>query len=397
MNLEQKLLAVSAKSCSAFNELEKYNASEEFSDLGKIIYEAIRHYYSNDANAQNVDLDILKESLVSKHEKHARVFEEQVSILNSDVSSPNVLQLFRELRRTNISNQLASALLSEEHKKAQALIEQYNTVAEPEVNEDVLEVYNDLSLDDVFSVYDPDNAIKLFPQSLNEFIGGGVQRGNHILVFARPEAGKSMVAINMTAGFLAQGLTVLYIGNEDPARAMLARMMSRLSGMNRYECMQDRAAAYNIAVERGYKNLYFKDLAPGTIPELRSLIEDIEPDILVVDQIRNLDMGCDGLVQTLERAAIEMRNFAKKYNMVVVSVTQAGDSATGVLQLTQSDVDSSKTGLPAQIDLMIGVGMNQAYEADNRRMLSLPRNKLNGEHGSLVVRVNPQLSKVDSL
>jgi len=55
-----------------------------------------------------------------------------------------------------------------------------------------------------------------------------------------------------------------------------------------------------------------------------------------------------------------------------------------------SDVDSSKTGLPASADLMIGLGMDHTMQANGMLGISLCKNKLSGDHAKFTVSVNYQ-------
>jgi hypothetical protein len=60
------------------------------------------------------------------------------------------------------------------------------------------------------------------------------------------------------------------------------------------------------------------------------------------------------------------------------------------------DVDSSNTGIPAQADVMIGIGMSREDELNNRRVISLPKNKPGGNHDAFPVQVDLTKSRVFS-
>ena len=81
---------------------------------------------------------------------------------------------------------------------------------------------------------------------------------------------------------------------------------------------------------------------------------------------------------------------------MVITVTQAGDSASGKSILDMGDVDSSNTGIPAQADVMVGIGMSDEDEANGRRVISLPKNKPGGNHGTFPVLVDPTKSRIRS-
>jgi hypothetical protein len=200
----------------------------------------------------------------------------------------------------------------------------------------------------------------------------------------------------MTAGFLRQGLKVLYVGNEDPAADILMRLISRLSKMTKQQIMENPEEAEKRAFDKGYGNIVVAALSPGNFFEIRKLVDKYNPDVVILDQLRNLEVNSENRVLQLEKSAQEARNLAKRYNVVVVSVTQAGDSAEGVAILGRSDVDFSKTGIPATLDLMIGIGADNAMEKHGLRTISLCKNKLSGNHEHFTVSINPQLGTVES-
>jgi len=392
--MEKKLLAAVIADRGIFEQLLSTNIEKELSDPIKIIYNEVHKYYDKDSSALSVDTDLIKQSIERKYPKHYKALN---SILDGlgDVSGINVLDTYIALRKNSIGLKLSSALLNTDEERVASLIEEYQSVSS--VHEETAgsdEVFIGANLKDLG--IEAEREFILYPKSLQERTRGA-GRGHHILIYARPEAGKSLVSINLGATQAKNGHRVLYIGNEDPPSDMLLRFISRLSGMNRDEAIADMDTAYAKAMENGYGNLIFIPMAPGTIPQIVKAVQKYTPDVLIVDQIRNLDVGAEGLVHILEKAAVEIRNIAKKYKLLAVSVTQAGDSATDKLVLSMNDIDSSKTGLPAALDLMIGVGNNPDFERSNRRMYSLPKNKLGNVHEHFPVVVDPSLSKVNSI
>ena len=209
--------------------------------------------------------------------------------------------------------------------------------------------------------------------------------------------GKTLVVIEMMAGFVSQGLSVLYVGNEDPLDDVNMRIVNRLSLMTKFEVLNDPQEAQLRAEEAGYNLLIMAGLSPGTPREITGLIEKHTPDVLVLDQIRNLDMGNDNYTLALQAAAIQARTWAKRYSCVVVSVTQAGDSAEGKAVLSQGDVDYSNTGIPATADVLLGIGATERNKMRGEIVLSLPKNKVSGNHEFFAVLSEPTLSQLISL
>ena len=88
-----------------------------------------------------------------------------------------------------------------------------------------------------------------------------------------------------------------------------------------------------------------------------------------------------------------MRNIAKQDNVLMISVTQAADSARNKLVLDSGDVDSSNVGIPAQADLLLGIGLDEAAKAEGIRWLSLIKNKIGGVEDHFPVKINTMLSR----
>jgi len=399
---EQKIIGSLIQSRDSYQKLAPALSDEDFSTEGALLVSSISEYYDRDPEAKEVDPDLLFARIERKlsNPKHVQVFK-QIIQNTAQVSTPNVVEEFLALRRKNAGLRLAQALSEGTNEnRIHSLMEEYNrfSIQEEGTGSDD-ETFQGHDLSDLMEDLKPDNLIKILPMALNRRLEGGAQRGHHILVTARPDMGKTATVINMMRGFVhpKQGLKVMYCGNEDPIKQILLRTVSSLSGMPKMEVFKEPQRAQEEARKAGYDNIIFKSLSPGTFREIRSAVSQFKPDVVIIDQLRNMHVGTDNMVERLERAAIQARNLAKSENVLVVSVTQAGDSATGKAILSMSDIDSSKTGLPGQVDLQVGVGATEDQKANGLRTLSIGKNKLSGDHGYFTVRINEQLSRISSL
>jgi archaellum biogenesis ATPase FlaH len=331
--------------------------------------------------------------------KLAGAVVEALRRLPEDVSAINVGRELRALRRDAVGKRLASLLAAgRSGSEVEALIQDYQgTNADVEHNsesgEDAVIVAPRVS-DLVEKSFSKEGLIQLWPKALNDQIGGGCRPGHHILVFAPTEMGKTLFVVNAVAGFLKQGITCLYIGNEDPAADLLMRIINRLTGMNKQEVQDDPSRAQSLLDKRNYDRLVMAPLAPGNFRQIRSLCDKYSPKVLVLDQLRNIDVDSENRTQALEKAATEARNTAKSKNLVAISVSQAADSASGKTILNRGDVDGSNVGIPGQIDLMIGMGATEEMEQIGQRVLSFPKNKLSGNHNPIAIQIDPLLSKI---
>lgn len=379
------------------------------SDLGpqeQVILDGIKEYYERDPSVQSVDAELLGEAVARglPNPKHADTLRKVIlGLASTECSPPNVVADFIAVRRKAVGDRLATALAAGKAADAvsQLLAEYQEWLDREDIDEDegdrpaVVAVAKPVK-ELVATRLSPSGLIKVAPNSLNERLGGGLLRGHHLIVFARPEVGKTMVLINMACQFAKQGLKVLYCGNEDPVDDLIMRAVSRLSDRTRAAIMEAPEEAEQAAIQAGYDKIVFAELAPGTPEDIEALVEEHRPDVVIIDQLRNLNVGEDNFVRALEKAASAVRNMGKRQNVLVVSATQAGDSASGKSVLDMGDVDNSNTGIPAQADVLLGVGMSPDDETRGVRVFSLCKNKPGNNHDYFPVYVEPAKSKVRS-
>jgi archaellum biogenesis ATPase FlaH len=380
--------------------LEEGDLTEE----GNVIVAGLVEYYRSDPDAPRADVALLTETVCAPltNPKHATKFQSLVSeIAAEDTSAGNVVRLFLDQKRDVVGSRLASALVAGNHKEVPALVDEYAewltaTSMDDSADDDVM--LHGVNLAQMIEeTFDENALIKVAPKALNDRLGGGALRGHHIVVFARPEMGKTLLVCNMAAGFLQQGLRVLYVGNEEPVQDTYMRMVSRLSGMCKHDIIANPSEADTKANEKGLQNLYMSSMSPGTLRQIESLAERVSADVIIVDQIRNVKVKNENFTQALEQAAKGIRQIGKRRNCLTVSVTQAGDSANGRAVLEMGDVDSSNTGIPAQADVLIGLGANSSDLDMGRRIISLPKNKVGANHENFAIQVDLPTSTVRSL
>lgn len=395
---EQKILAAGIQSREAFQRIENFVKDGDFTEEAAIIWKGLVEYYGRDAHCTSCDAGTLSgqvtRSLSSvKHKEHFTQLIQGLGEVN--VSPENIVNDFLGVKRESAGAKLATAILSgKATNEVRPLVDEYDQwlSADAFAAEEESEVIRGLPITELKETYADNEIIRVWPGSLNSRLDGGLIRGHHVVVFARPEMGKTLFVINATAGFLAQGLTVLYVGNEDPIRDIALRTICRLTKKSKYDVLDDPETAYAEALDKGYENLILAPLAPGTPKEVETLVQEYAPDVLIIDQLRNISMKEDNRVVQLEKAATAARNIGKKHNVLVLSVTQAGDSASGKAVLDMGDVDSSNTGIPAQADVMVGIGATTEDHTIGRRVLSLPKNKRSGRHDHFAVKVDPTTS-----
>lgn len=388
---EGKLLKACTDNRSFYQMIEDKDSSLLFSDLGKLIYGYVVDYYSRDKAATTVDVDVLLSRIEVDHPKHVDRIRNLLESTES-VSVNNLYELILAQRKYILKQQLANALLSSDDARVQELMLEYKSLDSEEEESEDTGVYRSVTPDAILKEKQ-EGSIFLYPKQLHDIVGK-VNKGHHIVIYARPECGKTATTFNLVASFLKQGLVVMYVGNEDPYTSMLVRMMSCISERTEEEINADPSGTHEILRERGYDNFIFIDKGAATPYQIEQRVERFNPDVLVVDQIRNLKVGSEGKTQLLESAAMAMRELAKNHNILAVSVTQAGDTAINKRILTMEDVEYSRTGVQGTADVMIGVGADDACLTQGIRYYSVTKNKISSRHEACVVNINPVITKM---
>lgn len=399
--MEQKILTTALNSASDCLQLKELLDLDTLSPEAQHVFKEAVSFYATDPQATEVDRDLLIRSFERKitSAKVRQLLTNTIKNLPKSTSGANVLKEIRDHKLHVLGNKLASALSSNTgaDSLASMLADYQSLLAGTEAQADSIgeEEYNQVSLASLARTsFDKANLIQLWPQALNDQIDGGARRGHHVLIFAPTEMGKTLFAINAVAGFLAQGLRVLYVGNEDPASDIIMRLATRLLIRSKYAILDNPEQADSDLGNSGYNRFTLLAMAPGTFARISSALSSGNYDVVVLDQLRNLDVKSGNRTEGLERAATEARNLARKFNVLVVSVTQAADSASGKRVLNRGDVDSSNVGIPGQCDLMVGIGATTEMEEMNQRMLSFPKNKISGNHAPIPVDIDPITSRV---
>ena len=394
--MEKRLLGLVIHDRDAFDKVRSFLDDTDFTEQPRIIYNYVGQYYDADQSATAVDIDWLCNKLTREYPKYAEQFIRVVRGL-TPVSAPNVMGELLEVKRQAISHALAAELLANS-PKVDELLEQYTTLSlGEEAFDQEDDGFNGGDIRDILLHTQRENRIQVLPHALNARIGGGAWRGAHIFIYARPNEGKTLGVINMACGFVRQGLTTLYIGNEDATVAMAPRFMSNLAKIPMDQLLARADEVNDLLIANRFNLLHFKHMNPGSIPEIDAAIRKVSPDVVIVDQLINLDSGKSEGVAAMDYLAKQLRRLYIKHNVLGISVGQAGESAANKAVLSMEDVYGSKTAIQAATDLMVGIGSDDVLKQLNRRMYSITKNKLDDVHEAFPVEFTTNINKVKSV
>lgn len=373
--------------------------------MGNGLITSIGEYYENDSSATAVDVDVLLTAIQAK----SPLQYEKISALVDGLpesSSINLIDALVSQRLQRIGSELTQAIASNDQEAVDKLMIERTEVRELGIQADggdpLLEVYQGAHLDDLTDVLREGEGFKLLPGLLDDIVYD-LMPGDHIAVYGMVNRGKSAVGIQIACDFAYEGKKVLYIGNEDPAKRMIIRIVCNLVGAPLKDVQDDQDGFTRCAIDNGYENIIFKELAPGSVNEVKRLIEHFKPDVCVIDQARNITPNAKAGANeagNLEKIFRELRMLYKEKKVIGVSITQAGDKdAQGKplaqkVKLEQNDIADSKYGVAAQLDVMIGVGATEAMVNQGQLYLNVCKNKASGIHDGVQAYIDIFTSSV---
>ena len=348
---------------------------------------------------------------------------EEVSTLHTEVYNPaltrtskeNFLNLLEEIKEQELPNKkIASNILKAMHKRnvAQKIAVQATEIFNGKEEalssiQNLLDSSNEVEKEEYDCVTsDIDNLLDALKDNtkwkfnlapLRERVNG-VGEGNLLVVFARPESGKTAFWVNLLAGeegFLTQGAKVCALINEEPAIRTQMRLINAYTGMTFEEIQEDIPTAKE-KWSQVSTNIKILDTVDWTLDKVDSFVAKEQPDIVVIDQLDKVHMPgnfarTDEKLRAIYTGA---REIAKRRNCCIIAISQASADASGKLDITFDMMENSKTGKAAEADVIIGVGFRNKLDTDqDLRSLAISKNKITGWHGMIACKIIPQLSR----
>jgi KaiC/GvpD/RAD55 family RecA-like ATPase len=395
---DAKIVSACVASRAAYNRIKSHIDPKEFTPTGNFWWGHVEAWYDADPSADRVDAALLRDRGLRSAGRNAPMAGDWFDSLPEAPSPDNVAWEVLELKRIVKWRELAAAMeaewdrpkileLADEHAELMRATELGTSKADYGVD-----------LDELDQAVSAENRIRLWPEKLQAKTGGAMP-GHHIVVFGRPESGKTLFSVNMAAGWLRDGQTVLYVGNEDNINLIKDRIRWNLAGMTREQILKFPEEANSRCRRKGWDKLTAVHLYPGSAHEIDEIADEIGATCLVIDQLRNLhtaDAKGGTKAQRLDSIAIDVRQLLARRRLVGVSVGQAnaGQHGEPKLWLEMDDFDESRTGVPGSADLMCGVGSDQEHDRHNQRAISLPKNKMSGDHEGFIVNIDKYRSKI---
>jgi replicative DNA helicase len=354
-----------------------------FSDL-KLAY--FNTYYPNTSFASQKNIHELIDSIERQEEP------------SDDVVATALKSMYRikkadELARIclDISNNPSSSSLKQV-EKFMANVDEEQTQQESEaVTKDV---------DEIVEALQEQGEFKFNLDSLQRATNG-IGRGNFMIVFARPDVGKTAFWVSLVAspnGFAWQEKKVSIFANEEPAIRTQMRLLNASSGLQRGNILngsRDLAKQKWSTISPYIENF---DCVGKTMDDLDEYCSTNDVDILIIDQLDKINVTgkYNATHEKLREVYTQSRELAKRHNILVIGMSQASAEAQGRSRVTFSTMENSKTGKAAEADIILGIGKEdevENYLEDCVRFVTLSKNKLTGDHAEFEVILRPTISR----
>jgi hypothetical protein len=364
-----------------------------------LVLESVKSYYEKYKDKKTISIDEL---------------EAYFYFLNPMVKKDSFVVLFSQLKQTDIDN---SVLVGDVLNKVVEIhsCSKIAQVATSVVNGQIAEGIEDIesiiskfkdtvgemvnprenlcndSLEDLLEM-DKEGGVRWSLKFLNDTLGP-LQLRTLGHIFARPDGGKTSLALNMVAYMAYQmkkmDKELLYMNNEEDIRIVKRRLYSAMLGWDKAYIERHRKEAEELFKAKGGDNI----MLVGGVNHIRKVehyIHVLKPHIAIIDQGPKVAFPGDcNEVERKQRLFNKYREIAKDYNCAFVSLGQADNAADGKRWLHLGNLDGSKVGIPGELDWCLGIGKSNDHGYEFIRYLSIAKNKLTGIYGRGEVKFDP--------
>jgi replicative DNA helicase len=246
----------------------------------------------------------------------------------------------------------------------------------PEVGEDIDHLLEDM---------DNDSGLHWRLPVLNKSMRP-LRGGDFGIIAARPDQGKTSFMcseLSFMAPQCPKDRPILWLNNEGPGYAIRPRLMQAALDCTTEDLLLKKEAGtlYDEYYEAmgGQNRVRIMDIHGYNNSQVESLIDDIEPSLIIYDMIDNVH-GFGHAARTdlaLEQMYQWAREKAVKYDASALATSQISAEGIDEKYPGLGMLKDSKTGKQGACDFQLMIGsMETKPELANARWLSLPKNKL---------------------
>lgn len=373
----------------------------------KQVLRAIGEYYKTYKDIQLIGLDELETY-------YDHLYPTAKSVITENLFEKlRTIQLDNQVLLIDILNQVA-----ERHICGKIMEVTNNVICDQQTHgieaiEDLIEQYKDLagsvddieesvcntSVKDILRKREEAGQLKWSLSFLNDVLGSPLpKRLGHI--FARPDGGKTSMAVHQMCVFAYQLKdtegNLLYLQNEEDDEQIRLRSVQTMCNVEEdtirkdpdyYEEMYNKKGGQRIKIIGGVDNLW----------KVKRYVRSFRPKVVFVDQGPKVQLPDKDLndVRRLQMLYNNYRELAKEYECAVITLGQADQLSTNKKFLGLHNLDSSKVGIPGELDWCFGIGHVDDPGQESYRYLNIAKNKLTGKRGRATVLFNYKIGRFE--
>ena len=208
-----------------------------------------------------------------------------------------------------------------------------------------------------------------FP-SIDKWLGGGVRRGDLVVIGGEVGSGKSSLALAMALRMAQAGTTTAFLTHEMSVERVMERALA-IEGRARIDEIRQgaldemtRAAVGATAVRLRDKSPVFETLPPGGVEALgNSLRRTLDLQVAFVDPLQALAPGERALDEELATAVRALKAIAIELNVAMVVTSHLHVAATGRADPRPALDDFGALGAVKQhADVVLGIFREEMFQ-----------------------------------
>ena len=380
-----------------------------FQNGARELYKTIGYIYRDNPNITEINFSDLRLAYFNTYYPNTsfasqkNIHELIDNIENQEPPSDDVVSTaLRSMYRIKKADELARICLDISNNPSSSSLKQVEkfmaNVDEEQTQQESEAVTKDV--DEIVEALQEQGEFKFNLPSLQRATNG-IGRGNFMIIFARPDVGKTAFWVSLVAspqGFAWQQKKVSIFANEEPAIRTQMRLLNASTGLQRGNILNgSRDIAKNkwASISPYIENF---DCVGKTMDDLDEYCSTNDVDILIIDQLDKINVTgkYNATHEKLREVYTQSRELAKRHNILVIGMSQASAEAQGRSRVTFSTMENSKTGKAAEADIILGIGKEdevENYLEDCVRFVTLSKNKLTGDHAEFEVILRPTISR----
>jgi replicative DNA helicase len=380
-----------------------------FQNGARELYKTIGYIYKDNPNITEINFSDLRLAYFNTYYPNTsfasqkNIHELIDNIENQEPPSDDVVSTaLRSMYRIKKADELARICLDISNNPSSSSLKQVEkfmaNVDEEQTQQESEAVTKDV--DEIVEALQEQGEFKFNLPSLQRATNG-IGRGNFMIIFARPDVGKTAFWVSLVAspqGFAWQQKKVSIFANEEPAIRTQMRLLNSSTGLQRGNILNgSRDVAKNkwASISPYIENF---DCVGKTMDDLDEYCSTNDVDILIIDQLDKINVTgkYNATHEKLREVYTQSRELAKRHNILVIGMSQASAEAQGRSRVTFSTMENSKTGKAAEADIILGIGKEDEAENfmdDCVRFVTLSKNKLTGDHAEFEVILRPTISR----